>query len=325
MDLRRLDLNLLVAFDALLRVRHVTRAAQLVGIGQSGMSAALARLRRAFRDALLVKHGGALKPTARALALEPEIRRILRDVDRLVTEQPVFDPATALRTFSLRMSDLLSHLVLPSLARRLRADAPGVKVKITHLGPEATVDALERDDVELAVSTSLKIPKSIEAAMLFEDRVVVVARRDHPARRGLRALETFLALPQIKIAQSPIDDRFADQQLAEAGHRRQIALSLPHWVVVADVIAATDLIAIMPHSFARSFLRDRPIALSPPPFANTAFTWSLYWHRRYSGDAGHAWLRRVIAETMEPLKQAAARRRGSASPRRAARGRSTSA
>jgi DNA-binding transcriptional LysR family regulator len=303
MDLRRLDLNLLVAFDALLRVRHVTRAAQLLGIGQSGMSAALARLRQAFGDPLLVKQGGGLRPTARALALEPEIRRILRDVERVMTEQPVFDPATAQRGFGLRMSDMICHLMLPALVRRLRSEAPGVTLKTAHLGPEATVDALERDDLELALSTSLKIPKSIVAMTLFEDRVVVVARRGHPARRGLRSLETFLSLPQVKIAQSPIDDRFADRQLAEAGHRRQIALAMPHWVVVVDVVAASDLIAIMPESFALTFARDRAIELSPPPFASTAFTWSLYWHRRYTGDAGHAWLRRVVEEIAAPFRK----------------------
>jgi len=303
MDLRRLDLNLLVAFDALLRVRHVTRAAQLLGIGQSGMSAALARLRQAFGDQLLVKQGGGLRPTARALALEPEIRRILRDVERVMTDQPVFDPATARRGFALRMSDLLCHLLLPALVRRLRADAPGVTLKTAHLGPEATVDALERDDIELALSMSLKIPKSIVATTLFDDRVVIVARRGHPQRRGMRALDTFLTLPQVKIAQSPIDDRFADRQLAEAGHQRLIALAMPHWVVVVDVVAASDLIAIMPESFAQTFVRDRAIELVTPPLANTAFTWSLYWHRRYTADASHAWLRGVVTELTAPFRK----------------------
>jgi DNA-binding transcriptional LysR family regulator len=308
MDLRRLDLNLLVALDALLRVRHVTRAAQLLGIGQSGMSAALARLRQAFGDPLLVKQGGGLRPTARAAALEPEIRRVLRDVERLVTDQPVFDPASARRGFALRMSDMVCHLMLPALVRRIRAEAPGVTLRTTALGPDATVDALERDDVELALSTDLAIPKSVAAATLYEDRVVVVARRDHPQRRALRTLESFLQLPQIKIAQSPIDDRFADRQLAAAGHRRRIALALPHWTVVADVVAASDLIAIMPESFAATFARDRPIVLVTPPFASTAFTWSLYWHRRYTADAGHAWLRRVVQETAAGLRTAGAPR-----------------
>src|SRR5262249_45132610 len=155
--------------DALLRLRHVTRAAQLLGIGQSGMSAALARLRQAFGDQLLVKQGGGLKPTARALALEPEVRRILRDVERVMTEQAVFDPATAQRAFSVRMSDMVCHLLLPALVKRLRAEAPAVALKTTPLGPEATVDALERDDIELAVSTDLRIPKSILATTLYDD------------------------------------------------------------------------------------------------------------------------------------------------------------
>ena len=130
-------------------------------------------------------------PTARARELEPEIRRILRDVEVLVSEPPDFDAAASRRTFSLRMSDLLSFLLLPPIICRLGKEAPGVALEITHLGPEATIDALERNAVELAVSTDLKTPKSIESAPLFQDRVVVVARGNHPARRGLSSIEGF--------------------------------------------------------------------------------------------------------------------------------------
>jgi DNA-binding transcriptional LysR family regulator len=301
MNLRRVDLNLLIAFEALMSARHVTRAAKAVGIGQPGMSAALARLRQLFADELLVKHGGAMVPTARARELEPDIRRILRDVERLVSEPARFDAATSPRTFQLRMSDLLSVLLLPAVAARFGVSAPHVRLEIAHLGPEATLDALERNTIELAVSTALKFPKSIDTAALFDDRIVVAARRDHPARRRMRTIEGLLSLPQVKIAQSPIDDRFADRQLAKLGHKRRVAMTLPHWLAVPEIVARSDLVAIMPYSIARRFLRDGGIVLMDPPFPDTSFTWSLYWHRRHASDSGGVWLRRQLIETARDL------------------------
>src|SRR5690606_36323547 len=133
------------------------------------------------------------------------VRRILQDVERLASGPSAFAPAETRRTFRLRMSDLLSALLLPPLMQRLTASAPGIALEIVHLGPDATVDALERNTIELAVSTALKTSKSIESADVFEDRIVAVARRDHPARRKLKTIEGFIAVPQIRVAQSPID------------------------------------------------------------------------------------------------------------------------
>ncbi len=295
--LRNIDLNLLVVFDALMRTRHVTRAATLIGIGQPGMSAALARLRALFADDLLVKQGGEMQPTARALELEPDVRRILQDVERLASGPAAFDPADSRRTFHLRMSDLLSALLLPPLMHQLTTHAPGISLDIVHLGPDATVDALERNAIEIAVSTALKTPKSIERADLFEDRIVTVARRDHPARRKLRTIEGFVGVPQVRVAQSPVDDRFADHQLAKLGLNRHSAVTVPHWLAVPKIVAASDLVAIMPHSIARQFQQDGVIVLLESPLADTALLWSLYWHRRHTTDAGSAWLRELIAET----------------------------
>ena len=273
MTLRNIDLNLLVVFDALMRTRHVTRAATLIGIGQPGMSAALARLRALFADELLVKQGGEMQPTARALELEPDIRRILQDVERLASGPNPFDPTDSRRTFHLRLSDLLSALLLPPLMHRLATRAPGISLDIVHLGPDATVDALERNAIEIAVSTALKIPKSIERTDLFEDRIVTVARRDHPARRKLRTVEGFVTAPQVRVAQSPVDDRFADHQLAKLGLNRRPAVTVPHWLAVPKIVAASDLVAIMPYSIARQFKQDGAIVLLQSPLADTKLIW----------------------------------------------------
>jgi DNA-binding transcriptional LysR family regulator len=301
MNLRHIDLNLLVAFDALLKTRHVTRAAEMLGIGQPAMSATLSRMRQAFGDQILVKQGGDMLPTARALELQPDVRRILRDVELLLTEEQGFDAAKSKRLFAVRMSDLLSVLILPELARRLGKEAPGLRLDVVHLGPEATVDALERGEIELAVSTNLKVPKSIETAAAFQDRVVCMSRRGHPQSGKFRSLETFLWLPQIKVAQSPIDDRFADRQLAELGHRRTVSMTVPHWLSVPDIVANSDLVSVMPASVADRFAGDRRIQIWDPPLKVSAFDWKIYWHRRHASDRGHQWLRQRLAEITAPM------------------------
>lgn len=296
MNLRRLDLNLLVALDALLRTRHVTRAGQALGIGQPGMSAALGRLRQVFGDDLLVKQGSEMRPTALALELEPELRRVLREIERLVSDREQFVPGDSRRGFTIRLSDLLSLLILPGVAERLSRAAPGIELETVHLSPEATLDALETNRVDMAVSTGLAVPKSIEEAALHGDEVVVVARRGHPAADRIGTMQGFLALRHVKIAQSPIDDRFADRQLAEVGQARTVALTVPHWLVVPEIVARSDLVATMPLSIARRFAGDGRVVLHRPPFERTGFRWSLYWHRRHHGDRGHAWLRALLGE-----------------------------
>lgn len=294
MNLRGVDLNLLVAFDALMRTRHVTRAGQLLGIGQPGMSATLTRLRTLFSDALLIKQGGEMVPTARALELEPQVRSILRQVERVVEDEQRFDPATTTRTFRLRLSDLLLFLFMPGLMARAEKEAPGLKLEALHLSPDATVDAIECNDIELAISTRLDIPKSIAAEPLFRDRLVCVSRPGHPAGERLAEAGAFAALPQIRVSQGPLDDRFVDRQLAMAGLERNVALSVPHWLTVPTIVTHTDLIAVMPASIAHRLVPAHGLAQHAVPLGGDPFEWALYWHRRHTGDPGHRWLRDAV-------------------------------
>ncbi len=293
-NLRNVDLNLLVAFDVLMRERHVTRAARRLGVGQPAMSASLSRLRHLFHDDLLVKQGAEMTPTVRALALEPEIRRFLKDVERLIVERDHFDPATSTRSFTLRMSDLLSFLFLPDLLTQIGVAGSGVTLEVRHLSPDATIDALERNELDLAVSTGLDVPKSIECRGILEDRIVCVLSKAHPCAAGFDDVDTFVNLPQIRVSQSPLDDRFVDHQLAASGLDRNIALTVPHWLVVPEIIARTGLAAVMPHSIAARFAAAGDLRIVPPPIEDCAFMWCLYWHRRHNADAGHQWLRRLI-------------------------------
>ena len=293
MNLRKVDLNLLTAFDALMHTRHVTRAAQYLGIGQPGMSAALARLRDMFDDELLVRQGGEMLPTLRATELAPQVRRILRQIEDVMRADPNFEPSSSDRRFTLRMSDLLSLILLPRMAARLKECAASIALEIVHLSPEDTVDALEKSDVELAVSTQLKVPNSIQSTTLLKDEIVLIARANHPAKAKMRRLKTCMTLPHIQVAQSPIDYRFIGQQTGVC-ERRCTAITVPHWLAVPEIVAASDLIAMMPRSIAERIRPTSGVDILTAPLPQKSFEWAVYWHRQRSADRGLIWLKEQI-------------------------------
>ena len=299
MNLRSVDLNLLVALDALLAERHVTRAAVRLGLSQPATSNALARLRVLFQDELLVRTPAGMEPTLRALELAEATRQLLRQVERVMQSEASFDPARCERTFVLRMSDLLGHLLLPRIMVAFRKAAPHAAIDIVHLPPARTVEALEADECDLAVSMGLAHGTSIETEPLLVDRMVCLMRRGHPAADKELTLESFLALGHLRVSISPTDSRFVDDVLAKAHRRRRIALNLPHWLVVPEVVRRTDLVAVMPERLGKVFATGPSrVVLRDLPFASAPFDWSLYWHRRHEGSRAHVWLRRLVGDAV---------------------------
>lgn len=289
MRLRTLDLNLLVALDALLSERHVTRAARRIGLSQPAMSNALGRLRRTFADELLVRTATGMAPTPRALELVEPLRQALRQVERVLESEQGFDPRGSTRTFNLRMSDILAHLVLPALLARMPA-ASRFSLNVVHMPPAATLNALERDEIDLAVSMGLEAPNSIRSATLLDDRMVCLMRKGHPLTRRRLTLERFLAQAHVKVSMNPTDTRFVDDVLGGLGHQRRIALNVPHWLVVPHVLKETDLLAVLPRRLARTFLGEG-LVQRELPFPSSPFAWTLYWHRRHDRSPASLWLR----------------------------------
>lgn len=299
MRLRTVDLNLLVALDALLEDRHVSRAAQRIGLSQPAMSNALARLRATFGDALLVRTPRGMEPTARGLELASQVRQVLGQVERVLTPDAGFDPARCERRFVLRMSDLLSRLFLPGIAQALLREAPLATLEVVHLSPAQTVQALEGDDCDLALSMGLAHGGSIVRHPLLADRMVCVMRRDHDAARGRLDLDRLLELLHLRVSISPVDSRFVDDALARLGHRRRVAANVPHWLVVPEVLRTTDLVAVMPERLADVLARAADgFVRRDLPLPETAFEWALYWHRRHEGSTQHAWLRDLVTNSM---------------------------
>lgn len=293
MNLRSVDLNLLVVLDALLRERHVTRAADQIGLSQPAMSNALGRLRHIFNDELLVRTARGMQPTPRAEALLERTHSVLRQVERVFEEDGAFQPATSRRKFTVRMSDLLSFLILPKLMARIQAAAPHVSLDVVHLPPVKTVDLLEKDELDIAVSTGLEHSHSVSAKVLFRDNMVCILQKNHPLAAKTLTLEKFLSARHLKISMSPTDVRFVDDVLVQGRLERDVGLNIPHWLVVPHVVASTDYLAVMPGCLARE-IEGSDLVIRKLPFATEPFDWRVYWHRRHEDNQAIRWLREQI-------------------------------
>lgn len=301
MNLRSVDLNLLVALQALLSELHVTRAAEKIGLSQPAMSNALSRLRHIFRDDLLVRTATGMQPTPRALELAEPLRQVLRQIERVFDSEPAFAPASSTRGFTLRLSDLLGLLLLPPLSHKLKREAPGLTFDVVHRPPAATVEALEKDEIDLAVSMGLNHATSILFEPLMADRMVCVMRKGHKLATRALDLTGFLDARHLKVSMSPTDLRFVDDVLARQGLARRVALNVPHWLLVPHVLEQSELLSVMPHRLAHALGR-RSLIVRDLPFASDPFEWSLYWHRRHEANPSLRWLRKTLIDVAAALE-----------------------
>lgn len=292
----QVDLNLLVALDALLREQSVTRAAQRLSVGQPAMSASLARLRRVFDDPLLVRSGRTLTPTPLAQSLVTPLREVLEGVEGLLTRRPEFDPATATRTFTVMATDYISLVLLRHVVSRIGADAPGVQVRIRPLVTSYRQD-LEHHEVDLLI-----FPREVDAGMsrlphrtLFTDRFVCVtwAGNDIGGRMTRR---TFCRLPHLAYAPEPLPS-LAEQALGELGVERDIEMTVQSFVLAPLLVRGTRLIAVVHERIARELAGAAGVRIWDVPFDLRPVTEVMYWHPRSEDDPAHRWLRECIAVT----------------------------
>ena len=292
-DLRRIDLNLLLTLHALLSEQHVSRAALRLHRSQPAVSHALAQLREIFADPLLVRRGGRLQLTARAEALHAPLQEALQQLDGLLGT-PGFEPARARRTFRLAMSDYGARVVLPSLMRLLRREAPGIDLVVSQGSREAMLGQLIDGEADLALGVFPELPTEMAQQVLFEESFVCLADRASLPPRGGLALDPWLARPHVLVAVRPGIDNEIDQALAALGARRRIALTLPHWGVAQSVIAGTDLVLTVARRSLAGARLDPALRQFAPPLAISPFAFAQAWHSRRDGDAGHRWLRAQI-------------------------------
>jgi DNA-binding transcriptional LysR family regulator len=296
-QLSGLDLNALVVLDALLSTRSVTVAASRVGLSQSATSHALARLRRTFGDALLVRGPGGLVPTARAEAMALPLRDALAAMRRAIAGPSAFDPATSRRRFTLATADYVGLVLLPALMRRLAEAAPGIDI-VVRTSEHHEHDDLAQGEHDLSIGPPAPGNErpGIRARKLFDERFVCLVRKDHPALGRKWTPQSFAVMRHAFIAPRGRPGGVVDEALSRLGFDRRIVLMLPHFLVVPFVVAQSDLVLTLPERVARTFVDQLPLAIVEPPLALPGFSMMLLWHDRAHDDPAHRWLRDLCVE-----------------------------
>jgi len=293
-----IDLNLIVALDALLDERHVTRAAQRLGVTQSAASHALARLRALLRDPVLVRGtGGAMLPTALALRLAPQIRKVLDELAGVLRGE-AFDPATAKRTFRLGGSDYSELVLLPRLSARLAKLAPGIDLWV-HTYDDRGDDELVsgRLDAVLAPTRPIARPSGMFQKVVFEESFTCVMRAKHPLAKSKLTLARYCETPHLMVAPGGTPGSLVDEALAAVGRTRRVAMAVPHFLVVPYVIEGSDMIATLATRIAKLFASTLDLVMMPPPVDIPSFEMALTWHERNHHDAAQRWFRDQVLTT----------------------------
>ena len=295
-DIRTLDLNLLKTLDALLDERNVTRAAQRLSLTQPAVSGMLNRLRDYFDDPLFVRTPHGIVPTLRAREMAAPIKQILSDIDILL-KPAQFDPLTETLTFTVAATDYALKAVIVPFIAALRARAPGIRVRVVPVEPEQLTTQFEQGKIDLALLTPDSTPDNLHNRSLYNEEYVCLMRHDHPDAHQVLTLDRFCALEHVLVSYK--GESFwgvTDDALAEVGRKRQIGLSVSSFLVLPDILAISEMIAVVP---ARLAYTDPRMHVVSPPLPITGFTKSMAWHERTHRDAAHQWLRNLGHETSQ--------------------------
>jgi len=291
--LRNFDLNLLVIFDALMTERHVSRAAERVFLSQSAMSHALNRLRQQFDDPLLVRSGNGLQPTARALAILPEVRQALQLVNQTLTPPGEFDPAIASRRFTIACTDFFEAVIFPDLVARLQKIAPKVKLEIEIISPDTFSQGLEsgKVDLVLGIDSSYPLPAHLHSELWLSQPFHCLAASDNSTIGDKLDLEQYLRQPHVVFSDlsgassNPIDSWLEEQQL----QRDAIAHTI-NYMAAARIAAATDAVITLPQAMAELFCQMLPLRMIEAPKALPVAEMQLVTHPLFSNDPALSWL-----------------------------------
>jgi DNA-binding transcriptional LysR family regulator len=304
MSLGGIDLNLLVALDALLDARSVSAAARRLNLSQPAMSAALARLRRRFDDELLVRAGRDYELTPLARDLLPEVQHAVRLLSRALRLEDQFDPMTSERTFRLSMSDYAISVVHEPLLRLIAAAAPGVRLTIDGLGADIrSSDKVLVDFDALIAPLGFGFPGA--SRPLWRDRMVLMAARHHPRLEdGRFTVETLAEVPHAVASFGPGVLTPADRVFGELGITRHVALQVHGFLPLPFVIAGTEMVAVVPERLARMHVReDGPVVVVEPPFDPVILPEGYWFGRDRLSDPAHRWLFARFDELAEELAE----------------------
>jgi len=291
MRFKTLDLNLLVALDALLEEQSVTRAAERVHVSQPAMSAALSRLREHLNEPLFIQQGKSMVPTAAALRMKEPLKKLLQDVDVLVTQGSHFDPATSNRRFRIATSDYLLSVLFPGLIHRLDREAPDIGMDCIQPS-ELTHPLLDQGELDLFIGPEELVSPDHPAELLFEEKYVVVGWAKNPVfKRGSISEEDFYGAGHVVVEIGrQARTSFAETHLLQSGRKRRIDMRVSSFLIAPEMVVNTMKLTVMHERLANMFANRLEIAISALPFEFPLMREMIQYQHSRQNDDGLRWL-----------------------------------
>jgi DNA-binding transcriptional LysR family regulator len=297
----RYDLNLLPVFMALMEERSVTRAAVRLGITQPALSNALNRLRDTLRDPLFIRERYGIKPTQFAEEIAPVILETLARLDEVIIGRQHFDPATSTRQFNIAPNSFVEIVLMPGIIAKLREQAPGVKVSLTPFGNDLSDTGVISGTTDMALGRIIDPPDNVIVQHLMDDGLACVVRADHPDIDQAMSREQYERLRHVNVLPPGRLRVGVFQALERQGLRRELAISVTHFLAVPEIIAVTDYCATLPRLICKQIAKDPRLKVVSSPVDLGTFPVEIAWHVRYRNDPAHQWFRQMLVETAAEL------------------------
>jgi DNA-binding transcriptional LysR family regulator len=289
----KIDLNLLILFDMLMRERSLTRAGRRLGLSQPATSHALARLRQMLNDDLFVRTPEGMQPTARAEQMAEAVRNALLALSNTL-EPEAFDPLSAARDFTIAVNNHAARAIVPSLVRDVAHVAPGITLDIRPSGPASLIERLDAGEVDVAIGALIEGGERFRCVRVADDDYVAIFDRNHEAATATELSAALMAaIPHAAITSTGDDTSFIDEALDQRGLVRKVVTRVPFLSLVL-VLVDSNLLAVVPRRVANDLTRICPLVVKELPFASPRIVLSMIWHRRVDNHAAHRWLRDMI-------------------------------
>ena len=297
MELKDIDLNLLVVMQQMFKARSVSRVAEQLGLSQPAVSNALARLRKLLGDPLFVRTPAGMLPTPLAQQFAEPLAQALATLHGALNQRAAFAPAHSERVFTIGMTDIGEIYFLPTLMNALARAAPGVALSTVRNTAVNLKEEMEAGHVDLAIGLLPQLKSGFFQRRLFTQRYVCLFRKGHALDKRRVSLREFSAAEHVVVVSPGTGHGKVDEVLERAGIRRTVRLTVPHFVAVGHILRHTDMVATVPERLAQALVEPFGLAYSAHPATVPQIAIKVFWHAKVHKDAASQWLRTLVFET----------------------------